>query len=249
MIALVLSSPAPPTPVVGSPNDDPFSMLTDSGGPLFILALLVPVAVVVFYVGSRRLAKERGTNALRPRGRVFFDQPRQRSERWRTTVRTLERSDPTTAATAKAGPVRLQGVLSGASENLGGAPGRECVWRNRAGASAASAVGAEVVFLRDDSGSVAIEGLEQAYVIAPAEKHTFHHENVSLYLGDRIEVFGHFTPEPTTGDEANPSERVYGTLAQGDGLDLRLLERPQPEPPNEAVADDDSQPPEDPAQP
>ena len=239
----------PPTglPTTGA-NDDPFAMLADSGGPLFFLALLVPVAVVVFYVGSRRLAKERGTQALRPRGRVFFDQPRARSERWRATVLGLERTDPSTAATAKPGPIRVQGVLTGASGNLGGAPGRECVWRNRAGAGPASAVGAEVVFLQDETGSIAIEGLEQAYVIAPAEKHTFHHENVSLYLGDRIEVFGHFTPEPSgAGDEAHPIERVYGTLTHGDGLDLRLLARPKPQPTHAtAIA---TPPPEDSAQP
>jgi hypothetical protein len=222
-------------------------MLADSGGPLFILALLVPVAVVVFYLGSRRLAKERGTHALRPRGRVWFEAPRKRSERWRKTVRTLEGREPSTAASAPSGVVRLQGVLSGASENLGGAAGRECVWRNRAGANAASAVAAETVFLQDDTGTVAIEDLEQAYIIAPSEKHTFHHENVSLYLGDRVEVYGQFTPEPASGDDAHPTERVYGTLAHVDGLDIRLLERPEPEP--KTFEDEDLPPEVDTAQP
>lgn len=236
MIALL----PPPT----GQTDDPFAMLADSGGPLFILALLVPVAVVVFYFGSRRLAKERGTNALRPRGRVWFDAPRKRSERWRKMVRQLEGRDPSSVSKAKPGPVRLQGVLSGASENLGGAPGRECVWRNRAGASAASAVGAETVFFRDDTGTVAIEDLERAYVIAPAEKHTFHHENVSLYLGDRVEVYGQFTPEPGLGDEEHPTERVYGTLALADGLDIRLLDRPKPEPADDGAEEEDAPSPE-----
>ena len=225
-------------------TDDPFAMLADSGGPLFILALLVPVAVVVFYLGSRRLAKERGTHALRPRGRVWFDAPRKRSERWRTTVRTLESRDPSSVSNAKPGAVRFQGVLSGASENLGGAAGRECVWRNRAGASAASAVAAETVFLRDDTGTIAIEDLEQAYVIAPAEKHTFHHENVSLYLGDRVEVYGQFTPEPGADDEGHPTERVYGTLALADGLDIRLLDRPKPEPADDGAEEEDAPSPE-----
>ncbi len=229
-----------------SPTDsDPFSMLADSSGPLFMLALLVPVAVFVFWVGSRRVSKERGTAALRPRGRVFFDQPRKRSERWRATVKRLETREPSTSATAKPGPVRLQGVLVNASGNLGGVPGRECVWRNRAGASAASAVGAEMVFLQDDTGSVSVEDLERAYVIAASEKHSFHHENVSLYLGDRIEVLGHFTPEAPTGAEGHPSERVYGTLTLVDGLDMRLLERPKPESP----PDDAASPPSDTAQP
>lgn len=242
MIALL----PPPT---GTQADDPFAMLADSGGPLFMLALLVPVAVVVFYLGSRRLAKDRGTHALRPRGRVWFDAPRKRSERWRGTVRTLEGRAPSSVSKAQPGALRLQGVLCGASENLGGAVGRECVWRNRAGASAASAVAAETVFLRDDTGTVAIEDLEQAYVIAPAEKHTFHHENVSLYLGDRVEVFGQFTPEPATGDEAHPNERVYGTLALADGLDVRLLDRPKPEPADDGAEHDAPSPEVDTAQP
>ncbi|MGH1346604.1 MAG: hypothetical protein ACRBN8_33875 [Nannocystales bacterium] len=233
-----------PSPVPTAADGDPFSMLADSGGPLFMLALLVPVAVLVFWVGSRRVSKERGTSALRPRGRVFFDQPRKRSERWRATVKRLEAREPSTTATAKPGPVRLQGVLVNASENLGGVPGRECVWRNRAGASAASAVGAEMVFLQDDAGSVSIEDLENAYVIAASEKHSFHHENVSLYLGDRIEVLGHFTPEAPTGAEGHPSERVYGTLTLVDGLDMRLLERPASEP-----QADEAAPPSDTAQP
>ena len=86
-----------------------------------------------------------------------------------------------------------------------------------------------MVFLQDDTGSVSVEDLERAYVIAAAEKHSFHHENVSLYIGDRIEVLGHFTPEAPTGAEGHPNERVYGTLTLVDGLDMRLLDRPQPE--------------------
>ena len=231
-------SVAAPTPVVGVPDDDdPFAMLADSGGPLFMLALLIPVAVMVFFVGSRRFSKVRGTSALRPRGRVLLDAPRKRSERWRSTVKRLEAGGFTTAAELTAGPVRLQGILATASENLGGVTDRECVWRNRAGASAASAVGAEMVILQDATGSVSIEDLERAYVIAPSEKHTFHHENVSLYLGDRVEVFGHATLEPPTGAESTPQDRVYGTLAFVDGLDIRLLERPAPEPEADPDAD------------
>ncbi|MEM6290746.1 MAG: hypothetical protein AAGA54_05750 [Myxococcota bacterium] len=234
-----MSVPAP-TPTVGVPeNDDPFAMLADAGGPLFLLALLIPVAVMVFFVGSRRVSKVRGTSALRPRGRVLLDAPRKRSDRWRATVKRLEAAEPTAADALEAGPVRLQGILTTASENLGGVPGRECVWRNRAGASAASAVGAEMVLLQDDTGSVSIEDLERAYVIAPAEKHTFHHENVSLYLGDRVEVFGHATLEPPTGAESTPRDRVYGTLTFADGLDIRLLDRPVPTPePEDEVPDD-----------
>lgn len=204
-------------------------MLAGSGNPLFILAALVGAAVMVFWVGSRRFSKERSSSALRPRGRVLFDHPRRRSERWRKSVASLERRDPTPVADAKEGAVRLSGLLVNASGNLGGTPGRECVWRNRAGGQPASAVGAEIVFLQDDSGTCGIEGLEQAYVIAPSEKHTFHHENVALYLGDRVEVYGRFTPEQTAGGDDDPIARVYGTLAFDDGLDVRLLERPKPE--------------------
>lgn len=254
MIALIVQLAVPSLGASGGDNSadgNPFAMLADSSGPLFMLALLVPIAVAVFWLGSRRVSKGRGMAALRPRGRVLFDRPRKRNERWRATVKRLEARDPSTSANAKPGPVRLQGVLVNASENLGGVPGRECIWRNRAGASAASAVGAEMVFLQDDAGSVSIEDLEQAYVIAASEKHSFHHENVSLYLGDRIEVLGHFTPEPPTGAEGHPSERVYGTLTLVDGLDMRLLERPPSAPPAEAPSknEDDASLPSDTAQP
>ncbi len=236
MIALVL----PPTT---TDEHDPFAMLADAGGPLFMLALLIPVAVMVVWVGSRRFSKVRGTHALRPRGRVLFDAPRKRSERWRATVKQLDARPVSEAATAQRGPIRLRGVLVNASGNLGGRPGRECVWRNRAGASAASAVGAEMVILQDDTGCCGIEDLERAYVIAAAQKHTYHHENVSLYLGDRVEVYGNFTPEPLGDAEGPPAQRVYGTLTHADGLDLRLLARPKPE------GEDPAQPTTDSAQP
>ncbi len=218
----LIGAPAPPT---GSPSD-PFAMLADSGGPLFLLALLLPAAVFVFWFGSRRFSKERGSSALRPRGRVLFDHGRRRSDRWRATVKRLEAGSVTATADAKAGPVRLEGVLVNASGDLGGPEGRRCVWRNRAGGRPASAVGAEMVILQDDAGACGIEGIERAFIIAPTEKHTFHHENVSLYLGDRVEVFGDFTPEAADTDaDADPSQRVYGTLSFADGLDVRLVER------------------------
>lgn len=210
-------------------GDDPFSMLAGSGRQLFILIAIIPAAVFVFWYGSRQFSRHRGGSSLRPVGRVLRGFRRTRPAQWRQTVRTLEQSDPTPIAKAKSGTVRIRGRLVTASGNLGGEPGRECVWRNRAGARPESAVGADLVVIADDSGKCGIEDLERAYVIATADKHSFHHENVSLYLGDEVEVFGTFDRE-LVGDDPDPTQNVYGTVASVDGLDVRLVKRPSAEP-------------------
>lgn len=209
---------------------DPFSIVADSGRGMLILIGLVAAAVLAVWFGGRRFSRQRGTHALRPVGRVLREFRRPRLEQWRAVVAKLERRDPTPIADCTDGPVRIEGVLTRAAGSLGGAPGLECIWRNRAGARPDCAVACEVVIIADDSGHCGIEALEGAYVIAPHERLTHHHESISLYLGDRVEVFGHFERDKVD-DPKDPSQTVYGTLGASGGLDLRLVHRPpRPEP-------------------
>lgn len=217
-------------------SSDPFSLFSASGRELLVLTVLIPIAVLVFWYGRREVLRNRGEYALRPSGRWLPETSRARDEAWRTMVERLEAQPPTPVAEATKRAVRVVGTLTAASGNLGGAAGRECIWRNRAGARRESAVGAEIVILTDDSGRAGIEGIERAYVIAPAERHTRHHENVSLYLGDRVEVLAEFHPEPPErSEDGDPRARVYGTLGARGPLEVRLIERP--------AAPDEAEPP------
>jgi hypothetical protein len=80
--------------------------------------------------------------------------------------------------------------------------------------------------IADDSGTCGLEGLEQARVVSPNERITTHRETISLYIGDRVEVFAHFEPERVAEGAQDPREIVYGTLAARGGLDVRLVRRP-----------------------
>lgn len=205
-------------------GEDPFSIFTASPHQFLILLALLPVAVVVFWYGTKQFKRFRGTSSLRPHGRVLRESARTRTVEWKRQVERLEQRSPTAIAKAKAGAVRVRGVLCSASGNLGGPKGRECVYRNRVGARPESAVAAELVILADETGRCGIEGLEGAFVIAPADKHGQHVESVSLRLGDEIEVFAMFEPEEPI-EHPSPSEIVYGTLGAKGGLDVRLLAR------------------------
>lgn len=213
--------------MIGWVTNDPFVMLSESGRALAVLAIVVPLAVLVFAYGWRQASRSRGDGALRPRGRTFVaSHPRRaRSEHWRETVRALEGEAPTPITSAVLGPVRVVGVITRAAGDLGGRPGRECVWRNKAGARPDSAVGAEAVFVRDDTGECQVDRIETAYVIAPEERVTQHHEFVSLYVGDRVEVFGSFAPARERG---GPADGIYGTIGTLGPLDVRLVERTPP---------------------
>jgi hypothetical protein len=215
-----------------SEGDDPFSMFGGwDSGQLLWLAILVPVAVLVFSVGSRRVRAQLGRAAILPRGRDRSapGHGHQRDEAWRTAIERLEARAPTPIAEAPSGLVRIEGVITGSTGNLGGAPGRECVWRNRAGAGPQTAVATELLFVADPSGRCGVEELEQARVIAPVDKVGAHYESTSLRIGDRVEVIGRFERE-VLGEDEDPTRLVYGTLG-GDGrLDVRVLERPSPEP-------------------
>lgn len=196
--------------------------------PLAIaLAFMVPLAIAVYWYGNRQVGDPL---ARRRRGRGRWGEDDDAfDEAFRAQVRRFQdRDNPGTISQAPAGMAMLRGVLSGADQNLGGAKGRECVWRNRADARRGAAVGAEIVFFRDSSGIAVIEGLERAQVISPTEGGARSVEWVGLYLGDEIEVIGRFEPntEPANAEANDPQAQIYGSLGQDGKLHVRLVRRP-----------------------
>ncbi|MCH9687985.1 MAG: hypothetical protein K0V04_41530 [Deltaproteobacteria bacterium] len=222
-----------------APDDNPFSMFAGwDTGQLVWLAILVPIAVMVFFVGSRRYRSQLGAGSITPRGRDRFV-PGGRGRRdaaWRATVERLEARPPATIAEASDGPLRVEGELVWASGNLGGAPGRECVWRNRAGAGPQTAVAADLVIVADASGRCGVEQLEGARVTAPVDKAGAHYESTSLHVGDRVEVIAMFERE-VVGEHEDPAQLVYGTLGADGRVSIRVIERPPPA----AASPDDAQ--------
>jgi len=220
-------------------EDDPFSMFSGwESDQLIWLAALVAVAVLVFFIGSKRTRSQMGMSALTPRGRDRFvpgGGHGRRDAKWRTTVARLEGREATKIAKAQAGPLRIEAEIVNASGNLGGAEGRECVWRNRAGAGPSTAIGAELMIVADATGRCGVESLEVARVTAPTDKAGAHYESVSLRVGDRVEILANFERE-VVGEDDDPSQLVYGTLGADGQLEIRVLERPAPTMP---PADDD----------
>lgn len=215
------------------PGADPVAdMFVDLGSRLdpswFLLALLIPVAVVVFWFGNRLFRRDLGIAAIEPKGRGFRQWSSRGDPEWTATVARLEAKPVMEIATAREGPVRFEATLASCMEPLGGQPGRECVWRNRVGGRPGSAVAADVVVIADATGRCGIENLDRARVITPVEKHSIHHESMSLYLGDRIEVMGYFAPEKV-GEHEDPAMLVYGTVGSAGGLEIRVIERPEDE--------------------
>jgi hypothetical protein len=211
-----------------APTDPGADILMDLGTRLdpswFVLALLVPVAIVVLWFGTRLAKRDLGAGALEPKGRGPRGSSSRRDAAWAATVSRLRAAGATPIAAAAPGPVRLEATLARCWEHLGGPAGRECVWRNRAGARPESAVATDLVIAADASGRCGIENLESARVDAPTETHSVHHRSISLYIGDRVEIIGRFVPEKV-GEDADASEIVYGTV--GPPLDVRVLERPE----------------------
>lgn len=206
-------------------GDDPFAMFSGwESGQLLWLAILVPVAVLVFSVASRRTRSSLGSAGRGRDDRLTSGGPA-RDEAWRATVERLEQRVATPIASAQNGPVRVEGVIVGSTGNLGGAPGRECVWRNRSGAGPQTAVASELLIVRDASGRCGVEELEGARVVAPIDKAGANHESMSLHIGDRIEVIGSFERD-VLGEDEDPTQLVYGTLGIDRRLDIRVLERP-----------------------
>ncbi|MEM6996600.1 MAG: hypothetical protein AAF721_39215 [Myxococcota bacterium] len=230
-------------------DEDPFAMFSGwDSGSLALLAVLVVAAVSVFWIGSRRVSRERSGRSLRPQGRVAGDHGgRHFGAAWRAKATRLEGREPTPIDQADVGAIRIVATIIKSAGSLGGPPERACVWRNRAGGRPDSAVGAELIVVADDSGHCGVEGLEGARVTAPSEKVGMHYEWVSLYVGDRVEILGHFEPERVGSASDDPTKVVYGTLGASGPLEVRLVERPEPA--EEAAPDDDepdapSRPPE-----
>ncbi len=189
------------------------------------IGVLIPVAILVYWFGSRRLRLQLGSSFLEPKGRGLASGGRPRDRAFTAIVdRAIRRNVITPVAEAKAVPVMVRGVLTSADGNLGGPPGRECIYRNRAQARRDMAVAAEFVTLRDDTGKLILENLEAATVIAESERISTHFESVSIYLGDEVEVIGTFKPE-RHGEHPDPRELVYGSLGQDGNLHVRVVRR------------------------
>lgn len=215
-------------------------LLAISTSTLYI-AVLIPLAILVFWYGNRRLQRQFGGRNNAPRGR--------RSPRARTKEdpqfaamvgRMLQRALITPVAEAPAGPVMMRGVLTTADATLGGAPGRECVWQNRSDAPRDAAVAADYVILADPTGRVTIENLALAEVVAPEDKLGPHRAYRSLLLGDEVEVVARFSPE-RFGEDPDPTRLVYGTLGADGNLHVRVCKRaPGPSARGDLPADEPS---------
>jgi hypothetical protein len=186
--------------------------------------VLIPLAILVYWYGNRRLQRHFGRNT-EPRGRRSPRGSTKDDPQFAAMVsRMLQRGLVTPAAEAPKGPVMMRGVLTTADATLGGAPGRECVWRNRSDAPRDAAVAAEYVILADATGRVTIENLNLAEVVAPDDKVGPHRAYRSLLLGDEVEVVARFSPE-RFGEDPDPTRLVYGTLGADGNLHMRVARR------------------------
>jgi hypothetical protein len=215
--------------LIAPSGEDAFEVFEGLGPQFGILLLLVPLAILVVWV-ARRQASAGRRSGERPRGRPDWADPS-----WRARVAELEAAEPIAIAAAKPGAVRFVATIASAPKALGGPAGRECVWRNHKGGGPDTAIASELVFVADASGRCAIEGLEHARVIAPAERASrptkarasSRGEHVALYIGDEIEIYARFTAE-RVGDDPDPSKLVYGTLDAAGPLEIRLRTRTTP---------------------
>lgn len=188
------------------------------------LAVLVVGAILVFYLGNfylqNRLFRLRGPQGRRvPRGTLKSD------PQFAAFVnRALSRGHITKIAEASAQPIMIRGTISASDGNLGGAPGRECVWRNRSDAPRDAAIAAEMIVVADATGRVTLENVDIAEVIAPEEKHGTRSSH-SLYIGDEVEVIGRFKPE-RFGQDPDPTRLVYGSMGADGNLHVRVATRP-----------------------
>lgn len=202
-----------------APDDDPFAVFAGLGPQLGLLLVLAAIAIgVVWY--ARRQAARRGVAGRRSRRPDWADPA------WRAKVTALEQGEVTTIASAGATTVRIVATIASSPSAISGPPERACVWLNTVGASAEEALAVELVFIADDTGRCALEGLEHARVIAPRESTTRDKRTIALYVGDKIEVFGTFAPE-RAGDDPDPRKLVYGTLGADGLLEIRVIERPE----------------------
>jgi hypothetical protein len=209
MLAILLAPPAP----AAEPTADELGWLTN--GPWASLGLVLALALIVLFA-SQMLAQraKRGGTGLRGggRGRPDFD----------LRVAKFESLPVVRIAEAKRGPVHLVGTVHDAEGAMG-----NLLYRNRHRGQRATAIAAEMVLVRDETGLVGLSKLEDARVIAPKET-VGDHEVVSLMLGDRVQLLGELLPfDPPTpiGERREPLVGMLGTLGP---VQIRVLERPTP---------------------
>jgi hypothetical protein len=196
------------------------------GGTLpVVIAVLVPLAILVYYFGNIRVQRLMSARNLEPRGRRS---PRARGKddpQFSAMVgRMFARGLVSPIAEAGAGPVMVRGVLTAADSTLGGPPGRECVWQNRSGAPRDAAIAVDYVSVADATGRATIENLALADVVAPEEHFGPHRAYCALRLGDEVEVVARFKPE-RFGEDPDPTRLVYGTLGADGQLHVRVSRR------------------------
>lgn len=193
-----------------------------------VLAVLIPLAILVYMLGNFRAKRLGSARNLEPKGRRMPKGSLRSDPQFSGFVgRALQRGLVTPIASADAQPIMIRGVITSADGNLGGAPGRECVWRNRSGAPRDAAVAAEIVVVADATGRVTLENLEHAEVHAPEEKLGPRVASCSLYIGDEVEVIGRFKPE-RFGSDPDPTRLVYGSMGGDGNLYVRLFNRTKP---------------------
>ncbi|MFV8751948.1 hypothetical protein ACNOYE_15490 [Nannocystaceae bacterium ST9] len=180
------------------------------GGPWASFGLVLALALIVLFV-SRLLGQRAARPGLRGggRGRPDFD----------LRVAKLESLPVVTIADAERGPVHVVGTVCDAEGGMG-----TLLYRNRYRGQRATAIAAELVLVRDDTGLIGLEKLEDARVIAPRET-VGDHEVVSLLLGDRVQVLGdllRFEQPTPIGERREPLVGMLGTLGP---IQIRVLER------------------------
>lgn len=197
-------------------------LLAETGSVPFWVAILVPVAILVYYLGNIRAQRGMSERATKPRGRRDPRSRHRDDPQFSAMVgRMMQRGVVTNIGEASAGPVLIRGTLTTADSTLGGPAGRETVWQNRSGAPRDAAIAAEYVVVADATGRATIENLVTADVIAPEEKLGPHRAYCALRLGDEVEIVARFKPE-RFGQDPDPTRLVYGTLGADGNMHVRV---------------------------
>lgn len=200
----------------------------DSAQLPYVFAVLVPLAVLVYYFGNVRAQRAMSERSTEPRGRRSPRARKKEDAQFSAMVgRMFQRGVVTKIGEASAGPGLFRGVVTAADTTLGGPTGRETVWQNRSGAPRDAAVGAEYIVIADATGRATIENLLTADVIAPEEKLGPHRAYCALRIGDEVEVVARFKPE-RFGQDPDPTRLVYGTLGADGNLHVRVCQPPRP---------------------
>jgi hypothetical protein len=196
-----------------------------------VLAVLVPAAILVYVLGNSRMKRLSSARNLEPHGRRLPRGKLKPDPQFGAFVgRALERGLVTRIAEAGPQPIMLRGTITSADATLGGAPGRECVYRNRSDAPRDAAIASDMIVIADETGRATVENLALAEVSAPDEK-TGSRNWRSLYIGDTVEVIGRFKPE-RFGDDPDPTRNVYGAIGGDGNLYVSVRTRPATEPQN-----------------